>query len=84
MFYNLAARSDINQPVQQQKKVRNFGFNKKRGCTFCVAKTKELISCAFAAQLMICLFCFCICENPVFSSCSSNIPFKSKPQISLS
>ena len=35
----------------------NFGFKKKRNCTFRVAKTEALISCAVTAQL-ICAFVF--------------------------
>ena len=35
----------------------NFGFKKKRDCTFDEAKTKALISCAATAQL-ICAFVF--------------------------
>ena len=35
----------------------NFGFRKKRNCTIRIAKTKALMSCAAAAQ-MICAFVF--------------------------
>ena len=47
-------RSDTNQAAQPPKMARGFKFRirKKRACTFYVAKTKALISCAVAAQLI--------------------------------
>ena len=41
---------------------RNLGFRKKRDCTFYIAKTKALISCAVTAQL-ICGFVFAYAKN---------------------
>ena len=32
---------------------RDLGFERKKNCTFCVAKTKTLISCAITAQLFV-------------------------------
>ena len=52
-------RSDINGSVLSQKTAIaiNYGFEKRRDCTFLVAKTKALICCAVTAQL-ICVFVF--------------------------
>ena len=52
-------RSGTNRTVQSQKQARSLKIRVKvkRYCTICVAKTKALISCAVAAQL-ICAFVF--------------------------
>ena len=50
--------------------VSNLGFKKMRDSSVRVAKTKALISCAVAAQL-ICTVCFRICKLLVFGSFSS-------------
>ena len=52
-------RSDTNQAAQSQKQARSlkFVFKKKRDCTICVEKTKELISFAVTTKL-ICVFVF--------------------------
>ena len=55
--FKFPTRSDTNRAVQSLNMVRGlkFGFRKQRDCTFYVAKTKVLISCAVTAQL-ICVF----------------------------
>ena len=50
---------------------RNFGFRLQRDCTIRVAKTKALISFAFAAKL-ICVFVFA-CAKSRFSHDSAHI-----------
>ena len=49
----------------------NFGFNKKRDCTICVAKTKALISLAVTAKL-VCAFVFA-CVNCWFSDVAAHL-----------
>ena len=43
-------RSGLTQLVL--KKTRNFGYKKKRDCTFHEVKTKMLMGCAVTAQLI--------------------------------
>ena len=71
-------RTDTNQPVQSQKKVKSFKFqiHEEEGFTICVAKTKALISCAVTVQL-ICAFVFtyanCYFSFVAAQSCNSEV-----------
>ena len=56
-------RSDTNQAVQPQKMARGLEFDLgSKGLLLYVSKTKALISCSFAMQL-ICAFAFAYAKS---------------------